>query len=81
MIDSYVGAQQPAVSVTLLGLASAGSATGLTLQTNQQNVYEKDYFKTCLVEIIGGTGEGQRTVCTGTLKSTTNARIYASFDR
>lgn len=69
IIDSYVGFQEKAVETTLYGLASAGSTTTLTLQTSHQNIYEKDYFKGCMVEIVGGTGVGQRSVCTGSTKA------------
>jgi hypothetical protein len=65
LIDAYVGYQEKAVQETLVGLASAGGTTSVTLQTSHKNIYEKDYFKGCYVEIIGGTGVGQRSVCTG----------------
>lgn len=69
IIDLYVGFQEKAVGFDFYGLTSAGSATTLTLQANHQNVYEKDYFKGCMVEIVGGTGVGQRSVCTGSTKA------------
>lgn len=69
IIDAYVGFQEKAIENDLFGLASAGSATTVTLQTNQQNKYEKDYFKTCMVEVVGGSGVGQRSVCTGSTKA------------
>lgn len=69
LIDDYVGFQDKAVGTEYHGLASAGSATSLTLQTDQQNVYEKDYFKYCMVEIIGGSGVGERHMCTGSTKA------------
>lgn len=69
LIDAYVGFQEKAIPNDFHGLSNAGSATTLTLQTNQQNILEKDYFKGCMVEIIGGTGNGQRTVCTGSTKA------------
>lgn len=74
LIDAFVGPQDkhfpygdPQNGFT--GMASAGGAQSLTLQTDQQNVYEKDYFKYCEVEIIGGTGAGQRQICTGSTKA------------
>lgn len=69
LIDAYVGFQEKAVPETLRGLASTGGANSLTLQLNQQNLYEKDYFKGCQIEIIGGLGVGQRSVCTGSTKA------------
>lgn len=61
MIDSFVGAQKKAVPEIVTGLcSSAGGSDTLYLETDQQNVFQNDYFKGCEVEIIGGTGEGQR---------------------
>lgn len=60
IIDSFVGYQSKFLQDDIVGKASATGANSITLETSQQNVYENDYFKLCEVEIIGGTGEGQR---------------------
>lgn len=66
LIDAYVGYQQKAYGISdLKGRAASGAGSTITLQSNQQNLYEIDYFKYCEVEIIGGTGAGQRRVITG----------------
>jgi len=65
IIDAYVGFQEKAVTEKIMGLASGGSSTTLNLQTNHLTDYKTDYLKGCLVEIIGGTGSGQRSVCIG----------------
>lgn len=69
MIDAYVGPQLKFFESDITGRASAGGSLNITLQTNQQNIYEIDYFKLCEVEIIGGTGAGQRRKCTGSTKA------------
>lgn len=64
LIDAYVGPQESFLPNPIEGRASAGGSSSLTLQSNQQNIYDVDYFKWCEVEIIGGTGAGQRRVIT-----------------
>jgi hypothetical protein len=65
IIDAYVGPQEKAVQETVTGMAAAAGSTSLTLETSQQNSYDVDYFKLCEIEIIGGTGVGQRRKITG----------------
>lgn len=61
MIDAYVGHQDKFLRAIVTGrCSSAGSTTTFYLDTDQLNIWEKDYLKGCEVEIIGGTGEGQR---------------------
>lgn len=68
LIDTYVGYQEKFYPNELNGKASAGGSTTLTLQSHHQNVYHNDYFKWCFLEIIGGTGAGQRRkITTSTL--------------
>lgn len=69
MIDAYVGAQDKYMIESTKGLASAGGSTSLTLETSHQNVFDIDYFKLCEVEILGGTGAGQRRKITGSTKT------------
>lgn len=84
-VDNYVGFQNKFIRYEALGLAVAGSTSSLTLQLNQQTC-ETDYFKGCMVEILGGTGSGQKTLCTGntsagvlTLETLTTAVDGTSF--
>lgn len=65
LIDSYVGTQIKAVREVIMGKATGGSATSINLQTTHQNVFYKNYFIYCVLEIIGGTGAGQQTYITG----------------
>jgi len=65
MIDAYVGPQDKAYPHELQGRAAAGAGSSITLQSNQQSIYDINFFKYCEVEIIGGTGPGQRRVVTG----------------
>lgn len=69
LVDAYVGFQEKFFSNVLEGRASSGGASSLTLETSQQNVYEQDYFKLCEVEIVAGTGSGQRRVVSASTKA------------
>jgi hypothetical protein len=62
IIDAYVGAQDSFYKSTITNLASSGGASTLTLHTDHQNVYNNDYLAGCQIEIIGGTGSGQRRI-------------------
>lgn len=65
LIDAYVGFQRKAVRYVVEGRVASGSSNGLVLEANRhQNVYQKNYFTYCEVEIIGGTGSGQRRIIT-----------------
>lgn len=69
LIDAYVGPQEKFMEFELNGLASAGGSTSITLNSTDQNIYDTDYFKLCEIEIIGGTGEGQRRKCTASTEA------------
>src|SRR5688572_26529234 len=69
MIDSYVGFVKPFMRDQVEGMASSGSTTSLTLESLHQNAYDDDYFTYCFVEIIGGTGAGQRRKITASTKA------------
>lgn len=60
IIDTYAGFSDKFFPYSLDGRATSGTSTTITLDSLELNKYEKDYFKGCEVEIIGGTGEGQR---------------------
>lgn len=64
IIDNFVGYQQKAVSEELIGTAQSGGATSMVLESIHCNVYQKDYLSNCCIEIIGGTGKGQRSTIT-----------------
>ena len=65
IIDSFIGPQDKFLKETIVGKASGGSATSLTLDSVVVNNYPyTDFFVGCMVEIIGGTGVGQRVRCT-----------------
>lgn len=69
LIDTYVGFQNKFFDCDIVGLAVGGTTTQLTLQDDHQDVYEKDYFDGCMVEIIKGTNKGERRLCTGSTKA------------
>lgn len=64
MIDAYVGPQNKFYKTTLARKATAGGSSSITLQLEDQNVYDADFFKWCEIELIGGTGAGQRRTIT-----------------
>lgn len=68
IIDQYVGFQHRFMEVALTGLAVAGSSTSITLARDRQGVYDNDYFVFCGVEIIGGSGKGQKRMCIASTK-------------
>lgn len=61
IIDAYVGFQQKAVPTTIHGQVSSATANGLIDVHGNTSLYrDLDWYKGCEVEIIGGTGAGQR---------------------
>lgn len=69
MIDAFVGYQCPFIEEPIEHVAMSGGSTSLTLNTTHQNIHERDYFKGCMVEIISGTGEGERKRITASTKA------------
>lgn len=69
LIDAYCGYQCRFLEDDVLGKCSATGANSITLESSQQNVYENDYFRLCEVEILSGTGQGQRRKITGSTKA------------
>jgi len=68
LIDSYVGHQLKFFQSNLTGRASAGGSVTLDLQTDQQSLFDVDYFKGCEIEILGGASVGDRKKITGSTK-------------
>ena len=60
LIDAFVGPQDKFLIYSIAGMATSGTSDTITLESTHKNVYKTDFFKWCEVEIIGGTGEGQR---------------------
>lgn len=69
IIDAYVGHQRRFLEIEIRGRAQAGSGNTLTLQDDEVDKYEIDYFKWTEIEIIGGTGAGQRRIITASTKA------------
>lgn len=65
MIDAYVGPQDKLISYEVRGLVAAGGASSFTLSTEHQSNMQDDYLRGCQIEIMGGTGEGQKRRITG----------------
>lgn len=69
IIDAYVGPQDKFLNYLIEGRVSAAGGSSLTLESIHQNNYDVDFFKWCEVEIIGGTGVGQRRIITASTKA------------
>lgn len=69
LIDAYVGHQDKFITRNLTGMLAAGGTTSHTLKSSHQNVYNANYLKGCYLEIIGGTGSGQRQKITASTKA------------
>jgi hypothetical protein len=92
LIDTYVGFQRKFLGEDVKGRVASATSTTFNLETQRHvNVFQKNYFTYCEVEIIGGTGSGQRrtisastyegvvtvsSVWTTTPDSTSYYRIY-----
>lgn len=60
IIDDFVGPQSKFLQYEVRGLISAGGTNNFTLETIHTNNMQKNYLRGCFIEIMGGTGEGQR---------------------
>lgn len=70
IIDTYVGFINKFIPTPIKGRCStAGGSTTLYLKSTDLDVYENDYFVGCEVEIVGGTGAGQRRRVTASVKT------------
>lgn len=79
LIDAYVGFQQQFLSKreenVIMGKAQAANANQLTLEARHGNVFLVNFFSYCEIEIIGGTGSGQR----GIIASSTYPNTVITF--
>jgi len=71
LIDAFVGFQEKFVRHEVEGLAFAGDGTTVTLESVHRNSYQANHFTYCEIEIVGGTGAGQRR----TIASSTYAGV------
>lgn len=69
MIDAYVGYIEKFMEREYEGRVSAAGSNTFTLQSDQQNTLDVNYFQLCEVEILGGTGAGQRRKITGSTRA------------
>jgi hypothetical protein len=60
IIDEFVGTQDKFLNYEIRGLISSGGANNVTLDAPHQGNMQADYLSGCFIEIIGGTGKGQR---------------------
>lgn len=71
LIDAFVGFQEKFLRHEIDGLAFAGGASTITLESIHCNSYQANHFTNCEIEIVGGTGAGQRR----TIASSTYAGV------
>jgi hypothetical protein len=69
MLDAFIGYQDKFLEAEIEGRATAGGSATITLKSEHQNQYDADYFALCEIEIMGGTGAGQRRKITGSTKA------------
>lgn len=78
MIDAYVGYVKPHVhNKRLFGVATSATSTTLVDNSGDSPLnYQDNFYLFCEIEIIGGTGAGQRRIISGSSKD--NYRITIS---
>lgn len=64
LIDSYVGFQRKFYPYSIEGKVTEATSSTLKVEPTHQNTNYQDFFTYCVVEILGGTGSGQRRVIT-----------------
>lgn len=69
IIDGYVGYQDRFMDCELVGYMNTVTSSGFTLYATHQNMYDDNYLVRCEVEIMGGTGSGQRRKLTASTKA------------
>lgn len=69
-IDDFLGFTEKYIERAVTGMVSAISSLVLSLDTLDGTVYYLDYFKNCEIEIVGGTGAGQRKRIASSTSST-----------
>lgn len=80
LIDAYVGPQQKAVMHTLHGQVSSVAALVITDTHGNTPLYrDTDYFKGCEIEIIGGTGAGQRRTISESAKEAKSITVSEAW--
>jgi len=81
IIDAYVGAQVRFFSGHVIGVLTAAAGILLTDSSiDTPFVHADDYFKNCEVEIIGGTGAGQRGTIIASSKDNKTMTLADAFD-
>lgn len=83
LIDGFVGYHKKFFENEIHGKATGAGANTLTLDILHQNIYDNDYFALCEIEIIGGTGAGQRRKITASTRAgvlTLDANWTTSLD-
>lgn len=69
LIDGYVGYHKKFMEHEIHGKATGAGSNTINLDILHQNIYDNDYFALCEIEIIGGTGVGQRRKITSSTRA------------
>lgn len=80
LIDAWVGQQDKFVSRDIFGQVSSATASTVTDATTQNSLDQiDDFFKGCEIEIIGGTGIGQRRRISSSDRDTKSLTVSANW--
>lgn len=80
VIDAYIRRAEKFIPREVHGTATGGTTTTL-IDTSNDTPFnaDKDYFKLCEVEILGGTNAGERRKITGYDKDTQTITVDSAF--
>lgn len=80
LIDAWVGFQDKFQKRDIFGQVSSATATTVTDSTTLNSLDQiDDYFKGAEIEIVGGTGSGQRRVISSSVRSTKTVTVVSNF--
>lgn len=87
LIDSFIGYTDQFFSIQYsynleglcAGVGSLGSNLSMVLEARHQNISLMDFFTFCEVEIIGGAGQGQRSIIKSSTYPNTEIQLRDAF--
>lgn len=80
LIDAYVGYQEKFFRITRFGQVSTATATTVVDNTTQNSLDQiDDFYKGCEIEIIGGTGVGQRRIISSNNRTNKEVTVVSAW--
>lgn len=80
LIDAYVGYQEKDIDGTFYGqVTSATSIKIVDLNPSTQLIQNDNFFAFCEIEVIGGTGAGQRRIITSSSRNEQSITVVSAF--